>query len=145
MSIHHSSFPADEQVSPFPRGSTSTHIAFTNSHPEVDRTCGMQGMYSGSFPRPWKDQKSKSPNSGLPYSYGVDYGTLKGLYSLRSFQSLGQTSYICSRTAVSPKNPNRKPFKAEVHHMGVHGPSEFGKPNLKGLRYPGMRYIWLLY
>ena len=30
-----------------------------------------------NFPRPQEDPKSRSPNSGLQHSYGVDYRTLR--------------------------------------------------------------------
>ena len=46
-----------------------------------------------SVPRPpWEDPKSRSPNSGLWYSYGVEYRTLtlRWIYFLGSAQGLGR-------------------------------------------------------
>ena len=35
-----------------------------------------------SYPDPWKDPESRSPNSGLQDSYSVDYRTFRGIYFL---------------------------------------------------------------
>ena len=43
----------------------------------------------GPYPRSGEDPKSRSPNSGLSCSYGVDNGTLRWIYFLDPLRGLG--------------------------------------------------------
>ena len=49
-------------------------------------------LKSRSKPRPPGVSKSRSPGSGLYYSYGVDYRTLRWIYFFDPLSSLGSTS-----------------------------------------------------
>ena len=46
--------------------------------------------------RPREDPKSRFPNFGLEYSYGVYYGTLRGIYFLDPPRGLGKESTLKS-------------------------------------------------
>ena len=51
--------------------------------------------YKPTYPDPREDPKSRTPNSGLHYSYGVDR-TLGGIYFLHVPKGLGIGSYQVS-------------------------------------------------
>ena len=46
------------------------------------------------IPNPWQDPQSRSPNSGLQNSYGVDYRTFRGIYFLDLSRRLGCRSLL---------------------------------------------------
>ena len=51
---------------------------------------GVRLPFTLSYPDPWEDPKSRTPNSGLQNSYGVDYRTLRGIYFLDAPRGLGR-------------------------------------------------------
>ena len=81
-------------------------------------------IFKLSYPDPWEDPKSRSPNSGLQYSYGVDYGTKGGIYFLDPPRGRGRlfgdpfekktSIHLWGVMALQPecsKDPKRGPSK----------------------------------
>ena len=63
--------------------------------------CFLKGYWASYSPDPREDAKSRTPNSGLQYSSGVDYGTLGWLYFLDPPRGSGKSVLIMAQTSAS--------------------------------------------
>ena len=63
-------------------------------------------------PDPWEDPQSRSPKSGLQYSYGVDVGSLRWIYFLDPPRGLGTQSFdvasLEQSIALGPEGGGRR-------------------------------------
>ena len=55
-------------------------------HVAAKSSTGSKHEHPHVYPGPQEDPKSRSPNNGLQYSYGVDYRTLMWIYFLDPFR-----------------------------------------------------------
>ena len=73
----------------------------------VTTDCCVHLIYCSSYPEPWEDAETRTSNSGLQYSYGVDYGTLGWIYFLDPPAAPGPVAHA---TVLENKVvPNRLP------------------------------------
>ena len=69
----------------------------------VPRLCSRLGVFKPrEEPDSWKDPKSRSPNSGLQYSSGVGYITLRWIYLLDPPRGLGRQRLFVLVSASFP-------------------------------------------
>ena len=60
-------------------------------------TCSWQGNYAD----PWEEPKSRTPNSGLQYSYSIDYRALRWIYVLDPPRGLGIGMFAVGSQKIS--------------------------------------------
>ena len=78
VGLHHQSslfncIPETSHAPPSTDGAPNLNIKILSSDSEAQDLC----LVGSASVDPWEDPKSRSANSGLYYSYGVDYGTPK--------------------------------------------------------------------
>ena len=78
-------------------------------------------------PDPREDPKSRSPNSGLYYSYGVDYGVLRWIYFLDPPRGLGKRGpYLRCRPKRHRQLPRRQASPSDLVRRAMVSPAQGG-------------------